>query len=109
MGMFDYVKYKGDTYQSKDTPSQTLENYELRDDGTLWLHCYTQKFIDDADALLGFREERSDHYWKFCEDVSEPIYFYRSDTANFGKWIEYLAKFKEGKLIQLERVKDYNP
>jgi hypothetical protein len=45
MGMFDYVKchyplpVKGAEdliYQTKDTPSQWLDMYEIRADGTLW-------------------------------------------------------------------------
>ena len=40
MGMFDYITYKGNKYQTRDTPSQTLDNYEIREDGTLWHNTY---------------------------------------------------------------------
>ncbi len=45
MGMFDYLKCKyplpdaSDNdleYQTKDTPAQFLDNYEIRADGSLW-------------------------------------------------------------------------
>lgn len=103
--MYDKLRYKGDIYQTKDTPHQLLMDYYLRDDGTLWVEEFDQKFEEDSDSFLGFTEERTNYRWIFCEDVSGDISFYRSDTANFGNWIEYRAEFKEGNLINLERVK----
>ena len=51
MGLFDHVRcrYKlpwgalqDATWQSKDTPAQYLERYEIRQDGTLWHQCDNQ-------------------------------------------------------------------
>ena len=101
MGMFDNVKYKGEVYQTKDTPHQLLYDYELRDDGTLWRECYTIIWHKDESSWLGIREERKDIYWKFEDDFDGVIRFYRS----VGKgWVEYRALFMEGKLLKLERI-----
>ena len=45
MGMFDYLRCSyqlpveganARNYQTKDTPAQLLDKYEIREDGTLW-------------------------------------------------------------------------
>ena len=49
MGMFDYIRcnYKmpisvigNAEYQTKDTPAQFMDHYEIRPDGTLWHQNY---------------------------------------------------------------------
>jgi hypothetical protein len=63
MGMFDYLRCTYplppgapvDGYQTKDTPSQWLDTYEIKADGTLWGEEY--EFEDRSDktkpGLLG--------------------------------------------------------
>jgi hypothetical protein len=53
MGMFDYIKYRGEEYQTKDTPRQLMDNYEIRDDGTLWYENYDGDWMADDDTLFG--------------------------------------------------------
>jgi hypothetical protein len=59
MGMFDYLKCKyplpnaGDNdleYQTKDTPAQFLDHYEIRTDGTLWHLDYDIEDRSDPNA-----------------------------------------------------------
>lgn len=65
MGMFDYirVKYQGhgigdvsaEEFQTKDTPAQYMEHYEVREDGTLWQELYDTEDRSDQTqpGLLG--------------------------------------------------------
>ncbi len=59
MGMFDYLKCKYPLpdaddndleYQTKDTPAQLLDNYEIRADGTLWHLAYDIEDRSDPNA-----------------------------------------------------------
>ena len=56
--MFDYITYQGHKYQTKDTYQQALDNYEIREDGTLWRECYTLVLHDDPEGWLKIRMER---------------------------------------------------
>ncbi len=47
MGMFDYLNYEGKQYQTKDTPQQTLEDYEIRGNELWW-----RKSDDDISNIL---------------------------------------------------------
>jgi hypothetical protein len=51
MGMFDYLNYKGHDYQSKDTPNQWMANYEIREDGTLWVEESDGEWIKDENSF----------------------------------------------------------
>lgn len=60
MGMFDYVRCEyplqdgapRDGYQSKDTPEQYMDTYEIREDGTLWHQEYD---VEDHSDLAKWR------------------------------------------------------
>jgi hypothetical protein len=108
MGMFDYITYEGHKYQTKDTNQQALDDYEIREDGTLWRECYTMELHDDPDGWLKIRIERKNHYWKFEEEFDGLIRFYREDKENGGwkadNWIEYKALFMDGKMIKIEKI-----
>jgi hypothetical protein len=52
MGMFDYLHYKGHDYQSKDTPNQLMDKYELKENGTLWVEEYDAEWVKDEGALV---------------------------------------------------------
>lgn len=101
MGMFDYIRYKGIEYQTKDTPHQHLEHYEIRDDGTLWVECYKETWRDDN--LMGVTADRHDYYWQMMEDFSDTVYFYRLHSNNKA-WEEYKSIFIEGKLAFIENI-----
>ena len=81
-------------YQTKDTPAQFLDRYEIRADGTLWHYAYEiEADPDEADRLHRSRRNRS---WEPVEHFTGEIVFY-SDTDE-GKWLEFSAYFVRGKL-----------
>jgi len=102
MGMFDYFHYNGEEYQTKSLDN-SLYNYELREDGTLWRECFTIVLHNDTKAPLGFRTEQKDHYWKFEDEFDGAVYFYR---GHLDDWIEYKALFMDGKLLKLEKLNE---
>ncbi len=110
MGTFDYITYQGHKYQTKDTPSQWLDNYKIEVDQCsghlfLWHEAYTAKFVKDHTAPLGSRMETSNHRWECCHEFDGVIDFYRSED-NDKTWIEYHSLFMDGKLIKIKNVSD---
>jgi hypothetical protein len=107
MGMFDYINYDGHQYQTKDTPAQMLDTYEIRGN-ELWYKKVELEFTkEDSHVFGGYLKEIS-HEWVFCEDFDGVINFYREDKENGGykknKWIDYKVLFMNGKIIKFERV-----
>lgn len=103
MGMFDYLYYKGDEYQTKDTPSQILDKYEIRDDGNLWHENYDAEWIDCDENSFGGLIEKSNVRWEPC-NYSGIIRFYRSSDKHADDWEEYSATFSEGRMINLIEI-----
>lgn len=107
MGVFDEILYKRELYQTKDTPAQCLELYEIRDD-ELWYKEVEREWYEEDDSPFGGYLREISHEWKFCKDFDGLIRFYREDTENGGykndAWLEYKALFMDGKIIKLERV-----
>jgi hypothetical protein len=105
MGMFDHIKFEGNEYQTKDTPSQGLDTYEIRGD-ELWFKDVELEWEKDGGLFGGYFKEVS-HEWKRCSDFDGLIRFYREDKENGGykknKWIEYRALFMDGKIIKIKR------
>jgi hypothetical protein len=111
MGMFDYINYNGHEYQTKDTPEQGMETYEIRGD-ELWYKQVEREWVEnenDNSFLPGYLQEVS-HEWKFCKNFDGLIRFYREDLDSGGykndAWIKYKALFMDGKIIKLEEIKD---
>ena len=107
MGMFDYINYEGHQYQTKDTPNQAMDYYEIRGD-ELWVETYDAEWIDSADSLFGGYIEKRNETWVFCSDFDGAITFYREDTKNGGyknnAWIQYKALFMNGKIIKFTQI-----
>lgn len=75
MGMFDEVRclyplpwpaeeLAGLEWQSKCTPAQYIDDYEIRADGTFWHEAYTVRFEEDPKAPVGFRIYRDIPHWE---------------------------------------------
>lgn len=94
MGMFDYIRYNGKTYQTKDTRSQFLAEYEIRGD-ELWYNHVELEWVEDNDALFGGGLEPISSNWERVEDFDGAIWFYDDES-------EYLALFWEGKMIRFK-------
>ena len=115
MGMFDTVYYKGEQYQTKDTPAQSLDNYKIEIDQTsghhyLWHEEYDVEWIEDKEAWLGSRQHTWNHRWVCCDDFDGLVRFYREDRERGGykndAWIEYKALFMDGVMIKLIEDKE---
>ncbi len=73
MGMSDEVKIRyqlpwpevqGKTWQSHDTPVQGLDQYEIREDGTLWYEACDMRFEDAPQTVLGVKVHRDNLRWE---------------------------------------------
>jgi hypothetical protein len=106
MGMFDWVEFEGNQYQSKDTPRQLCDNYKIDGLGQLWVEEYDAEWISDSTSLFGGHINQSNQHWAECRGFSGPLRFYREDKESGGyqanAWIEYLAEFKNGFMIDLK-------
>lgn len=101
MGMFDWVTYKGFRYQTKDTPDQLLTEYEIRDDGTLWVERSDDEWTVD-DTELGARIIRTNDRWEPCGDFDGKIVFYH---FKLGEQEEiYHALFMDGQLLKIKQT-----
>ena len=106
MGMFDYLNFKGHQYQSKDTPRQVMDQYEIREDGTLWVHSYDCEWVEDKNDWLGGRLNHFNYRWEQLEGFTGEIVFYRNLDKEYKIWEEYSAYFVKGKLMHLEPIGD---
>jgi len=111
MGMFDSVRClyplplagaNDRTYQTKDTPAQFCDNYEIREDGTLWHQAY-----DLVEEDWSPKNRR----WEPVEDFTGEVRFYDFQRAwNDGDgcdgWIEWSAYFENGKIARLNLIEN---
>jgi hypothetical protein len=104
MGMFDYFYYKGDEYQTKDTPAQLLSKYELRDDNTLWFEDCDCEWVERPGEFLGGHLRDFNHRWVFCDTFLGEIRFYRPLEKDRKDWQEYSAYFKNGVLREINEI-----
>ena len=101
MGMFDYLNFRGNDYQSKDTPNQWMANYAIREDGTLWVEESDGEWIKDENSLLGGYIKESNHRWVQVENYTGEIRFYRHLDKEYKVWEEFSAYFVQGQLKHL--------
>jgi hypothetical protein len=108
MGMFDYINYAGNEYQTKDTPEQGMELYEIRGN-ELWYKEVKREWVEDSKHFLGGYLQEISHEWKFCDKFDGLIRIYRDvgkDEQNHYIWEEYKILFMDGKIIKIEKVED---
>ena len=113
MGMFDYLRCsyplpvegaQALEYQTKDTPAQYLDQYEIRADGTLWHQDYDTEDRSDQKAegfarLFGCAT-RVNERWEPVAMTGEVV-FYAGD-------FEFSAYFVGGNLKHLETLQATN-
>ena len=104
MGMFDYLYYEGQEYQSKDTPAQLCDKYKI-ENGKLYYEQYESEWVDDDTSIFGHRIKTWGHHWVFCEKFDGAIRFYRMGKDK-NTWIEYHSLFMDGKLLKLVNLSD---
>jgi len=114
MGMFDYINCKyplpiqGERFQTKDTPAQYLDLYEIREDGALWHKAYDTDDQSDPEAegfaaLFG-SAARVNERWEPCPFLGEIRFYTSINLGGDDKWLEYSAYFVGGKLQQLHQI-----
>lgn len=136
MGMFDELKCKyplpveganAVEYQTKDTPMQNLDHYEIREDGTLWHEDFD---IEDHSDMAKWKaahpgEEppkelqgtllslcgcmtRVNKRWEPINFTGE-IRFYGCLGERCGGWVEFSAYFEQGKVVRLNLIEHRKP
>ena len=95
-------------FQTKDTESQFCDQYELREDGTLWRHAYDSRFDPTKMNAFGVMGVLC------CDNLRwEPelhngeLRFYT--TIGEDGWLEYLAWMVEGKVKELLLIEHKEP
>jgi len=105
MGMFDYITYNGNKYQTKNTPSQSIDNYEIRNN-QLWYEDYDAEWIDaERGSFLGHIEKKNLR-WTFCEKFIGEIRFYRLLNRKTSTLEEYSSYFYKGQLKELHLLEN---
>ena len=98
MGMFDYVHYQGKEYQSKDTPRQLMDKYEIRIDQEsnqeqLWVEEYEAEYVEEEGYFLGGYLKQFNERWVFLEDFDGLIKIYRqSDVLTKLNYVPKIGK-----------------
>lgn len=103
MGMFDYLHYRGREYQTKDTPTQMLDNYKIEQDQDsghwyLWHEEYDAAWTDN-EGLFGGSLVRSNERWVHCADFDGEIRFYHYRSEQDQE--EYRALFMDGQMLKI--------
>lgn len=105
MGMFDYIRFDGQEYQTKDTPNQLLDYYEIRG-MFLYEETYDAKWIDEKEHLFGGYMEKYNEKWEKCENFTGEIRFYRHLDKEYKIWEEFSAYFIKGELKKLVKFEE---
>lgn len=133
MGMFDYIRCKYPLpveganeleFQTKDTGWGSMDNYEIREDGTLWHEVYEVEDKSEAGKWMTANpgkkvpEElsfagclaRVNKQWLPVTDFVGELRFYTTitDLPPYG-WLEFSAYFVAGKLNQLRLLEHRKP
>lgn len=106
MGLFDYLRFESkrhlpngaptEGYQTKDTPTQLMEVYEVRDDGSLWHESIKKHVRDEPDSLFGIVIERVGSQWRAQDWTGEVV-------ALEGEWC-FSLYFVRGWLCRIETL-----
>lgn len=128
MGMFDELTVKYPLplagandllYQTKDTPNQFMDHYEIREDGTLWVETYDTEDRSDLakwkaehpgqeppeemkgplSSIIGMMT-RVNKRWEHVPFTGQ-LRFYKLLGDDHSGWIEWAATFVNGTLKQL--------
>lgn len=107
MGMFDYIHVKmplptdpespGNVvyFQTKDTPSQSLDKYTIETDGSLIEHAV--RFEERSNSVtIAIPEPEKDRALPFHGDLRFHHYEVKAD-----EWWEYTARFTDGKCTSM--------
>ena len=124
MGMFDDLRCdyplpaegaNALAYQTKDTPAQYMEQYVIREDGTLWGEEYDTEDQSDPNAeglsrLIGCATRVNKRPVQVADFTGE-LRFYTFEKDSFddrdpGSWVEWSSYFVDGKLKEVHLISD---
>lgn len=119
MGMFDEITCKmelpieglqGRVFQTKDTPMQSLDRYEIREDGTLWHQDYDIEDKSDPNATglarLAGCMSAVNKRWAHALITREINFYGFKDDDNCIGWIEFKAVVFDGKVQRIELIEN---
>lgn len=117
MGLFDDIRCEAKLpdsepmdghYQTKDTPSQYMDLYVIKKDGTLWHEEYDVEDRSDPDAKGAMRfagcMARVNKRMVPQQEFSGTLNFYGA-TKQTGRWKEYQAEFIDGKMDSVVSIR----
>jgi len=108
MGMFDWIEWEGNRYQTKDTPNQMCDNYRISGCGELFVEEYDAELVKDPEHIFGVYIQQNNLRWRECREFTGQIRFYKEDPDRGGHkanaWIEWQAEFKCGLMIDLKML-----
>ena len=102
MGLFDDVRVKyqlpwpevqDNMWQSKDTPAQYLDLYEIREDGTLWHQAYDERLEENSKYPIG-RDNKRWEQVKFTGELE--IHEIIQSKASVGMYYSCRFWFRSG-------------
>ena len=119
MGMFDELTCKYPLpvagtnnlqYQTKSLDCE-LDNFEIREDGSLWREAYEVEDRSDPNAeglmrLVGCMTRINEHWieWPHTGEVRFYTALGEREKSGSSGWIEYVAYFVDGKLKELNLI-----
>lgn len=116
MGLFDYVRCRyplpiegaeAMEFQTKDTDWPYMEQYEIREDGTLWRQEYDTEDRSDPNAKgilrLAGMATRVNERWVRC-DMTGELRFYGAWDKQLETRVEFSAYFVKGELKHMEPI-----
>jgi hypothetical protein len=119
MSMYDELRcsyplpvpgWDGVLFQTKSTPAQWMDLYEIRADGSLWHQDYDLEDKSDPKAegisrWLGCMT-RVNARWEPIPDFTGEIVFHE---LRQGEWIEFSAYFAKGKIAMPIQLRNHEP
>jgi hypothetical protein len=109
----DYIP--SEDFQTKDL-GETMSNFEIREDGTLWKKCAEYEYPDPPKAskrskFWDFPIPKLIREWEEQQLITQTIFiydYYHDDDSEFDYGIEYKLVFVEGRLQKSELIKFEN-
>lgn len=122
MGLYDDITvhyplpvegFDGHTFQTKDTPAQWLDKYEIRADGTLWHEAYdtedrSDPTTDGIGKLFGCLT-RVNKRWEPVTGFTGEIEFHDTLTPQHTGWISFSAYLEHSRVVGMNLLKYEQP
>jgi len=118
MGMFDYLRckyplpldgYEDKIFQTRDTDSQFMDNYEISQEGELFLENY--EIEDRSDPAKEGMEKfygmmtKVNLRWEKQKDFTGEIRFYAEALDRPSEWVEFSSYFIRGQIQSVTLIK----